>query len=144
MEKFEIQGIWKGEYIYDDRFQPSLTKASIPFILRIKSIESSGLFEGMCQDDPAISQIDFPADIFGKFDGDQLIFSKRYPKTVLQDNFGKLVTVDEAQPDIIYQARLGSSDRILGTWRMERTFRKLDGKVVEIGPITGVWWMVRL
>jgi len=98
----------------------------------------------MCQDDPAISQIDFPADIFGKLDGNQLIFSKRYPKTVLQDNFGKFVKADEAQPDVIYQAKLGNNSKILGTWRIERTFRKLNGMLVEIGPITGVWWMDRL
>jgi hypothetical protein len=34
MENFEIKGIWKGEYVYDDRFQPSVVKTSIPFILK--------------------------------------------------------------------------------------------------------------
>ncbi len=144
MENFEIKGIWKGEYIYDDRFQPSVVKTSIPFILKIKSTNSDGLFEGMCQDDPSISQIDFAADIFGKLESTELVFTKRYSKTVFRDSFGKLVTVDQPQPDVIYQAKLSATGKILGTWKLERTFRKVNDKVMQIGPISGVWWMERL
>ena len=63
MEIFDIKGIWKGEYVYDDRFQPAAIKTSFPFILRIKSVGPDGLFEGICQDDPVITQIDFHADV---------------------------------------------------------------------------------
>ena len=144
MDKFDIKGIWRGEYVYDDRFEPRIVKTPIPFLLKVKSVDPNGLFEGMCQDSPEVSQIDFPADIYGKWEEDQLTFSKRYPKTLFRDGSGKLMSVNEPHPDIIYQAKIGNSDKLLGTWRIEKTFRKLEGKVVEIGSITGVWWMVRL
>jgi hypothetical protein len=141
---FELKGIWRGEYVYDDRFQPSVVKTSIPFILKITSIETNGLFQGMCQDDPTISKIDFPASIYGKFEGDQLIFNKSYPKTIFQDNFGKVGSDDQPQPDVIYHAKLSDKAKIFGSWRMERTFRKLGDRVMEFGPMDGVWWMERL
>jgi hypothetical protein len=144
MEKLELKGIWKGEYVYDDKFQPSVVKTAVPFILKIKLIRDDGLFEGMCQDDPSISQIDFPADIYGKLDNGDLVFNKRYPKTIFRDNLGNIVKADEPQPDIIYQAKIPTSGKIFGTWRVERTFRKIGEMVIEIGPVTGVWWMIRL
>jgi hypothetical protein len=143
MKNFEIKGIWKGEYVYDDRFQPSVVKTSIPFILKIKSVDNDGLFEGMCQDDPSISQIHFAADIFGRLESTELTFTKRYPKTTFQDDSEKLVTFDQPQPDVIYQAKISTTGRILGTWKIEMTFRKLNDKVMQIGPVSGVWWMER-
>jgi hypothetical protein len=104
MEVFEAKGIWRGEYVYDDKFQPSFIKSSIPFLLKIKSIDDAGFFEGMCQDDPTISHLEV---------------------------------------DVIYQAKISNSEKILGTWRLERTYAKLRGKVRQIGPISGVWWMSR-
>ena len=143
MENFDIKGIWKGEYLYDDRFQPSVVKIPVPFILKIKSPDNDGLFEGICQDDPSISQIHFAADVFGRLESTGLIFTKRYPKTILHDIFGKLVTIDQPQPDVIYQAKIKTTGRILGTWKVERTFRKLNDKLMQIGPISGIWWMER-
>jgi hypothetical protein len=143
MEIFDIKGIWKGEYIYDDRFQPAAIKTSFPFILRIKSVGPDGLFEGICQDDPVITQIDFHADVFGKLEGKELIFTKMYPKAIFQDNFGNRTIIDQPHPDILYQGQVSNKRRILGTWKIEKTFRKDGNRVIEIGPITGVWWMER-
>jgi hypothetical protein len=143
MEVFEAKGIWRGEYVYDDKFQPSFIKSSIPFLLKIKSIDDAGFFEGMCQDDPTISHLDFPAEVYGNLNGNELIFTKRYPKAAFQDEFGRLVTDAQVKVDVIYQAKISNSEKILGTWRLERTYAKLRGKVRQIGPISGVWWMSR-
>jgi hypothetical protein len=143
MDTFDIKQIWKGEYVYDDRFQPAAIKTSFPFILRIKSVGPDGLFEGMCQDDPAITQIDFHADIFGKLEGNELTFNKMYPKAILRDKLGQRTIIDQPHPDILYQGQIPNKRRILGTWKIERTFRKVGDNVIDIGSITGVWWMER-
>jgi hypothetical protein len=143
MNLIDFKGIWKGAYVYEDKFQPTVVKAPIPFILKIKSIGDNGLFEGMCQDDPTASHIDFPAEVFGSLHNSRLIFNKQYSKTLLWDNFGVASTIDEPLPDIIYEAKIPDSGKILGTWKMEKTFRKINEKVMELGPMNGIWWMER-
>lgn len=144
MDTVKIKGIWKGEYVHDDRFQPSAIKTTVPFILRIKSVNPDGLFEGICLDDPAISQIDFHADVFGKVEGEELFFTKMYPKAILRDKLGQRTIIDQPHPDVLYHAQISTNGKIIGTWKIERTFRKIGDNVIDIGPITGAWWMERL
>jgi hypothetical protein len=144
MDDFELKGIWKGEYVYDDKVDPVIVKTPVPFMLKVRVVDEDGLFEGMCQDDPSISKMEFAAEIYGRLNGRDLIFSKRYPKTVFVDSFGSVVTLEQPQPDVIYQARISSPGKVFGTWKVEKTFRKINEKVMEIGPVTGVWWMERL
>jgi hypothetical protein len=144
MDKFELKGIWKGEYVYDDKFQPSIVKASIPFIIKIKSIDDFGLFEGVCQDDPTISQIDFPAEIFGSLNGSEMMFTKKYLKTMFYDRSYSLVKVDQPHPEIHYEAKIADSQKIFGKWKTERTFRKIEGKIVEFVAMNGIWWMMKV
>ncbi len=143
IDNFDVNGIWKGEYAYEDKFQPTILKTAIPFVLRIKSTMDKGLFSGICQDDPESSKIDFPANIYGTARDYELFFVKKYPKTLILDNNGGLTFGDEPHPDIIYRARITSDQRLLGTWQIERTFRKVNGRVTEIPKLGGHWWVER-
>jgi hypothetical protein len=142
-DNFSFVGIWKGEYVYEDRFDAALVKKPVPFILRLKPESDPKFFSGICQDAPEVSGIDFPAIVYGTIKGDELVFVKKYPKTLVVDN-GKLILGDEPHPDIIYRARIASDTRLYGTWQIDPTFRSLQGRVVEIPKITGQWWMERL
>src|SRR5687768_1021251 len=112
MLMLDFKGIWKGEYVYEDKFQPAIVKTPIPFVLKIRMVDDNGLFEGMCQDDPTISKIDFPADIFGSLNDSGLIFCKRYPHILLDDTFGNLIKVNEPSPDIIFEAKIPDSGKV--------------------------------
>lgn len=145
MSTKEIHGIWKGEYIYDDRYQPALVKTPVPFILKINSIDEKGLWEGTCMEDPAVSRITIPAAVYGRTKEEkELLFCKKYPKTFMNDALGKLVVIDEPHPDVLYEGKLSDNGQFFGTWHVARTFRKLNGTVLEIRYISGVWWMKRL
>jgi hypothetical protein len=144
MEKFELKGIWRGEYVHDDRFQPKIVKTSVPFVLKIRAVDDNGLFEGMCQDDPTKGSIDFPAEIYGEITHDEIVFTKKYSKTVFIDHYGNLIKSDQPHPDIIYQTKISGNGKIFGTWKVERTFVKINEKVMQLGPVSGVWWMDRL
>jgi hypothetical protein len=139
----EIKGIWKGEYVYDDKFQPSIVKTSIPFILKIKSIDDNGLFDGMCQDDPVASRINLSADIFGSIKDTELFFVKKYSKTLISDAFGNVITADGPHPDIIYKGTLKQNGQFFGTWNIEKTLTKINNKIIEVPALNGVWWMKR-
>jgi hypothetical protein len=142
-ENAEIKGIWKGEYVYDDKFQPTIVKTSIPFVLRIKSIDESGVFEGICQDDPDSSRIILPANIYGVIKKKDIYFTKKYSKTLIGDRLGNVVTGDEPHPDIIYSGTLKDNEQFYGAWNIQRTFRKIDSKVTELIALSGIWWMKR-
>src|SRR5690349_929917 len=102
IEDFEFTGIWKGEYVYEDSVQPSIVRVPIPFVLRVKSLQDRGAFSGICQDDPAISKIPFPADIYGAMRNNEIFFVKRYPKTLIFGASGNLIIGEGPHPDIIY------------------------------------------
>jgi hypothetical protein len=142
-EQVEIKGIWKGEYVYDDKLQPSIVKPSTSFILKIKSIDEKGLFEGMCQDDPVASDINLSAEIYGVIKNNELFFVKKYSKTIIRDVFGNVTIVDGPHPDIVYSGKLNHKDQFFGAWSVERTFRKLNNNILEFPPINGLWWMKR-
>lgn len=141
--EFDFTGIWKGEYVYDDRIYPVLVKASIPFILRIKPATEAGLFTGICQEDPEVSKIDFHAVILGAAHDYELYFVKKYAKTLINRN-GSMLVGDEPHPEIIYRAKITDLNRIAGTWQMERTFRTIEGQLTELPKVAGDWWIVRL
>lgn len=141
--KIELKGVWKGEYVYDDKFQPSVIKSSISFILKIKSIDENGLFEGMCQDDPVASKINLSAELLGSIKDNELFFIKKYSKTLIKDAFGKVTIVDRPHPDIVYRGTLKENGQFFGTWAIGRTFTKVNGNVTEVPALTGIWWMKR-
>ena len=143
IDNFEVNGIWKGEYVYEDKFQPTILKTAIPFVLRIKSTMDLGQFTGICQDDPELSRIDIPANIYGTVRDYELFFVKKYSKTLIHDNNGDLIVGDEPHPDIIYRAKITSQQRLSGTWQIERMFRKVNGRVTEIPKVGGHWWIER-
>jgi hypothetical protein len=138
-----IQGIWKGEYTYDRKYEHPLITQPVPFILRIKTVDDSGLFEGMCQDDPEIGLISLSAVIYGMVKPNGIFFTKKYSKTMTMDAGGNVIIGEESHPDIMYECSWSESDRFFGTWRAERTFRKVNEKVIEMLPIHGAWWIER-
>jgi hypothetical protein len=142
-DNFDFAGIWKGEYVYEDRLDPAIVKTATPFILRLKPAGVAEFFTGICQDDPEVSKIDIPAKVYGRVRGTELVFVKKYPKTLISDN-GKMIMGDVPHPDIIYSARITNDTRLQGTWVMELTFRSVHGHVVEIPKISGQWWIERL
>ena len=142
-ENIEIKGVWKGEYVYDEKFQPSVVKTSVPFILKIKSIDENGLFEGMCQDDPMVSKINLSAELFGSIKDNELFFVKKYSKTLINDAFGNVTIADGPHPDIIYEGTLKENGQFFGRWSIGRTLTKIDNKVTEVPAVTGIWWMKR-
>jgi hypothetical protein len=145
ISEFRLEGIWKGEYVYDSRIQAVLIQTPVPFILRIKTVNAEGMFEGMCQDDPLISKIDLPANVYGKMRNGEIAFTKKYSKTLMQDNFGSIIKLDDPNPDLVYNAKVSNDhNKLFGSWKMERTFRKINDHIIEFGPYTGVWWMNRM
>ncbi|MCZ8215008.1 MAG: hypothetical protein O9262_02160 [Cyclobacteriaceae bacterium] len=141
IDNFDVNGVWKGEYAYEDKFQPTILKSAIPFILRMKLTLDAGKFSGICQDDPESSKINIPATIYGTIKDYELFFVKKYPKTFIHDNNGSIIIGDEPHPDIMYRAKINSQQRLSGTWHIERTFRKVSGQVIEIPKINGQWWI---
>ena len=139
IDNFDINGIWKGEYVYEDKFQPTILKTAIPFVLRIKSSRDFGLFTGICQDDPELSKIELPANIYGTVRDYEVFFVKKFPKTLILESSGELTIGDEPHPDIIYRAKITNEQVLSGTWQIERTFRKVNGRVTEIPKIGGHW-----
>ena len=43
---------------------------------------------------------------------------------------------------MVYEAKLSGIGKIFGSWRTERTFLKIDEKLMDIGPVTayGGWF----
>jgi len=140
----EIIGIWKGEYAYADECRPYVVATAIPFILRVKSVNQQGVFEGMNQDDPVISKIRLPATIYGKCKDQELHFVKRFKKTLAYDGMGTLMTGDDEHPDVVYKGTLKENGQFFGTWHVAHTFRKINDAVLEFKTLHGIWWMKRM
>jgi len=144
IDNFDFTGIWRGEYVYEDKFQPTIVKTGVPFILRIKATADKTIFSGICQDDPAASKIHLPADVYATIKDYEIFFVKKYAKTLISDAAGNVIMGEEPHPDIIYKAKMKDVDKIAGTWQMERTFRKVNEQIIEIPKTTGHWWIERL
>jgi len=97
----------------------------------------------ICQDDAEISKINFHAMIFGAVSMHRIFLVKQYPKLIIRDSSGQIATYDDLlHPEIIYKG-VFDRDEFSGTWNMSRTFRKINGKVCELMPMNGSWWMKR-
>jgi len=79
-----IDGIWNGEYSYDD------------------NIGLACSFKGLCQDDPNVSFISAHASVLGTMTSKELFMVKQYPKTFAFDREGLLITGEQPHPEIYY------------------------------------------
>jgi hypothetical protein len=144
----EIDGIWRGEYTYDDTYKGYRPGGGIvPFILRIKLATVTGKrgsFAGICQDDPAIVGVSDHAKVYGIISHDDLFLVKLYPKVFGYDQSGKLLTSDEPHPEILYNGIFSENNVFHGQWRMEKTLRMIKDTVCEVSASSGHWWMKRI
>jgi hypothetical protein len=147
----EINGIWKGEYIAQEDFGGgTVTRAPIPFVMRIKASGENGdskvydgLFEGICQDDPETTKMTPHATICGSVKLDTVYFVKQYVKLVTQDWSGKVTVYDELHSEIYYTGKY-TNNCFYGTWSINRSFRKINNQLFEILPQEGTWWMIKM
>lgn len=101
------------------------------------------LFKGICQDDPEISKINFHAHVAGSVSLHRVFLIKQYPKLIIRNASGQMETFEElVHPEIIYQGVFDRNE-FSGSWNMNRTFRRINGKVGELMPMNGSWWMKR-
>jgi len=142
-----IEGIWQGEYVYDEYCKVPFQQVTIPFTLSIRQsgvLGMSGGLEGVWQDDSTINAITMPANVYGLAKDNELFFVKLYPKTFGYDEGGNLFVGDEAHPEIFYTGMLWKDGIFHGTWRIERTFRKVNGRLYEILAGSGMWWIKKV
>jgi hypothetical protein len=142
----DINGIWKGEYMTKQFMFETGSETPVPFVLKIKSTGEGrfisldrGLFEGICQDDPVITKIEQHASIFGSLDLEGIYFVKQYPKLFVQMPTG-IQPYDSTHPEIYYVGQF-KDDVFSGTWKMNSTFRKINGKLAQLKAMNGLWWM---
>lgn len=143
----DINGVWKGEYVVHRYKFETGKEIPVPFVMKIKTVSEgrfisldSGLFEGICQDDPIISKVAFHASITGSFDRNQIYLIKKYPMLVVQNPDGGVTTYDDLHPEIAFTGEF-NEDQFSGTWYTNRTFRKINNKLCELAAMKGVWWM---
>jgi hypothetical protein len=139
-----IEGIWKGEYVYDEYCKVPFQQVTIPFTVSIRQsgvMGMSGGFEGIWQDESAKSNITIAANIYGLVTDQELFFVKLYPKTFGYDELGNFFVGDEPHPEIFYKGLLWKDDILHGTWKIGRTFRKVNGRLYEISDGSGLWWI---
>jgi hypothetical protein len=144
----DINGVWKGEYIVHRYLFPTGKEIPVPFVIKINSTGEgrftpldTGLLEGICQDDPVISKIAFHATITGSISREQIYFVKQYPMLIIQNAAGGVTTYDQLHPEIFYSGQWKDKDEFRGAWIMNRTFRKINGKLSELMEMRGAWWM---
>lgn len=121
----------------------------VPFVLKIKSTGEGrfipldrGLFEGICQDDPVITKIEHHATIFGSLDFEEVYFVKQYPNLFVRMATG-IQSYDTTHPEIYYRGKF-KDDVFSGSWTMNGTFRKINGTLVELTAMNGLWWMKKV
>jgi hypothetical protein len=145
-----INGIWKGEYYTRPYLFETGKEIRVPFLLRIRSINELGmitiddtLFEGMCQDDPDITNVNYHATVTGALRGRELYFVKQYAKLLVRRPSSGLEAHEGLHPEIYFSGRFDYSG-FKGEWHTNRTFRKIDGKLCELAALKGVWSMEKL
>ncbi|HEY9047211.1 MAG TPA: hypothetical protein VIN08_15000 [Ohtaekwangia sp.] len=142
-----IDGLWKGEYVYDEYCKVPFKQTTVPFSLSIRQsgiMAMSGGFEGIWQDDTTISDITVPGNVYGVLKETELFFVKLYPRTYGYAHDRSFFVGDEPHPEIHYTGRFWKEDIFEGTWRIERTFRKVNGRLCEIAESSGLWWIKRI
>ena len=149
MDLLNIDGIWKGEYVTHWFPYSTGREVAVPFVMRIQAEKETRknthyddfLFAGICQDDPEISKINFHASVSGAVSLHRVFLIKQYPKLIIRNSSDHIETYDELlHPEIIYKGVFDRNE-FSGTWNMNRTFRKINGKVCELMPMNGAWWM---
>jgi hypothetical protein len=137
----KLEGSWEGEFVYDERCRTELTSKPVNFSLTVSTHLLSGLFEGTCKESPLIKDQALIALIYGKVRINEIFFTKRYPFTFGFDQDGKFISGKEPHPEIYFTGVYSDKKQFYGSWRMEPTFRKIDGHLCEILPSFGFWWM---
>jgi hypothetical protein len=132
----EFDGVWKGEYVMQWFSYRTGREVAVPFVIRIETKFrdeqngfATGLFEGICQDDPEISGIRHHATIMGSYRHSNVFFIKQYPKLLVRGTNNEIVEHEGSHPEIIYKGEF-TKNEISGVWNLNRTFRKVNGKFV--------------
>jgi hypothetical protein len=136
-----LEGNWQGEFVYDERCQTASTSKPIVFSLTVSTYLLSGLFEGACKEPPLIKDQELISSVYGKLRVKEIFFTKRYPFTFGFDQSGKFISGREPHPEIYFTGSYNDKKQFYGSWRMEPTFRKIEGHLCEILPSFGFWWM---
>ena len=144
-----INGIWKGEYYTQPFLYETGKEVRVPFVLRVRSLDEAGvitiedaLFEGMCQDDPDITNLNYHATVVGSLRGGKLYFVKQYAKLLVRTSNG-LETHEGPHPEIYFNGNFDDG-QFKGEWFSNRTFRKINGTLCELAALKGVWSMQKL
>ncbi len=131
MSKWDITGIWDGEYRYDVNDRRSDMIPNVPFSLTAHR-GWFGRFKGVIQDNPRQAAI-AEARICGTINSEELTFFKQYPvfyvmsgpnwvtlKQSLEQNHGLSLDHELIPPPIVYQGYYDKNDEsVRGTWRVE-------------------------
>jgi len=141
MELTSLSGKWKGYYTLGESYEENEGE-SVSFILIIE--EHDETFNGVCIDNQTKDLFSEPITVSG-FRSEELIsFSKQYPFSYYEDEYGKIV-VDRTKkhPEIAYTGKYDSiSQRFSGEFYLvdEQSAIEITEGYLEPG-LAGTWTM---